>query len=386
MKSIFLSILLLPSTAVPGAPKSKDQQFKIANESAHATAVKVIALDARAGARFAVQAPDGKHVPAWYDRNAKKLLVLTSVPAGGGIFKVLDGVPSRARGPKWGRPATKKEGMIRLGKVVTRVSGSFDNDLLTVTVPAQKQIHGRVIIKSKNSGYKIELSPLGCSLGCVETQEIGKQVNESYQKGQRRHGELFAAYPSIAIYIKVFAPNPFQRVMRVQCHDWAYKNNGKTLDLFKDCGFEITLTWGSPVVKIRSWRNQDKAYWNHNGVMLNEIYVDRQPISIQADDEDKSTERPLKGSALDIPFKKSMRFTDKTGDTIVYQPDFKNLAIYRECIVLTKERVLTILSQSWGEGWKAIEIKAGKYEDVLTLVCDVGNSGKSLKEWVMEIK
>jgi hypothetical protein len=386
MNSMLLSILLLQSTAVAGAPKNKDQQFEIANESSHATAVRVIALDTGVGARFAVQGPGGKHLPAWYDRTAKKVLALASVPAGGGVFKVINGAASRARGPGWGRPVTKKAGMIRLGKVVNRVSGSFDNDLLTVTVPAQKQIHGRVIIKAKKSGYKLELSPLGCSLGCVETQEIGKQVNESWRQGKRTHDELFSIYPSIAIDIKMFAPNPFQRTMRVTCHDWAYKNNGKTLDLFKDCGFEITLTWGSPVVKIRSWRSQNKAYWNHNGVMLNEIYIDQHPFRIQADDEEKPTERPLKGSALNIPFKKSMRFTDKTGDTIVYQPDFEKLAIYRECVVLTKERILTILSQSWGEGWKAIEIKAGNHEDTLTLVCDAGHSEKSLKEWAAELE
>jgi len=382
MRKLLVSISLLIPAALWGAEK----EFVIANESTHATEARVIALDAGVGARFAVEGPDGKHVPAWYDKKTKKVLVLSSVPAGGGVFKVLDGTPSRARNPIWGRPVTRKEGAVRLGKVVPRVSGSFDNNFLTVSVPADERVHGRVIIKSRNSDYKLELSPLGSSIGCVETEELGKKADESYRKGAKTNDDLFAILPSIATEIELSAPNPFQRRMLVKCYAWARKNNGRSLDLFRECGFEITLTWRSPVVKIRSWRHQDKTYWNHNGVMLNEIYIDRQPVFIQADGEEKPTERLLQGPALIIPFKQSLRLADKTGDTIVCQPDFKRLGIYRECVALSKNRLVTILSQSWGEGWKAIEIKAGTYEDTLTLACNVGKSNKSLKQWAAELE
>lgn len=379
-----LAVFLLPLVAV--AKDDEGQKFEIANGAAHATAVKVIALDVKVGSKFAVEGPDGKHLPAYYDKKAKKLLVLTSVPAGGGAFTVFDGQTSKAKDPKWGKPKIKKEGKVKLGKTVTRMSGEFENDLLEISVPVLPTVHGRVIIKAKKGDYKLELSPLGASVGCVETEEIGNDVNDAYNKGQQVHDEVFAIYPSIATDIEVLEPNPFQRTMRVECYAWARKNSGDTLDLFKEVGFEITLTWGSPVVTIRAWRNQDKTFWNHNGVNLNEIYIDQQPPAIQADAEESATERMLNGNSLDIAFEKSMLLRDKTGSTIVHQPDFKKLAIYRECMTLAKDRIMTVISQSWHEGWKPIEIKAGEYEDTVTLACDVGDSGKSLKDWAAEIE
>jgi hypothetical protein len=174
--------------------------------------------------------------------------------------------------------------------------------------------------------------------------------------------------------------------MRVECFAWARKNSGDTLDLFKECGYEITLTWGSPVVKIHSWRNQNKTFWNHNGVDLNEIYIDRQPPTMRCDDEEKATPRAVSGKVLTIPFEKSLLLTDKTGSTVVHQPDFKQLKIYKGCMVLAKDRIMTILSQSWHEGWNPIEIPKGEYKDTMYLACDVGTSDKSLKEWVGELE
>ena len=379
-----LAVFLLPMLAV--AKDDAGQKFEVANESGHATAVKVITLDVKVGAKFAVEDPEGKQVPAYYDKKEKKLLVLASVPAGGGTFTLLEGESSKAKDPKWGKPKIKKEGKVKLGKTVTRMSGEFENDLLEVSVPVLPTVHGRMIIRAKKGDYKLELSPLGASVGCVETEEIGNDVNDSYNKGQQVHDEVFVIYPSIATDIEVLEPNPFQRTMRVECYVWARKNSGDTLDLFKEVGFEITLTWGSPVVKVRSWRNQDKTFWNHNGVNLNEIYIDQQPPTIQADAEESATERVLKGNSLDVPFEKSMLLNDATGSTIVHQPDFKTLAIYRECLTLTKDRIMTVISQSWHEGWKPIEIKAGEYEDRITLVCDVGGSDKSLKDWTAELE
>ncbi|MCA8911670.1 MAG: hypothetical protein KDB82_08185 [Planctomycetes bacterium] len=387
MKRLALALLvalLLPVVVV--AKDDEGQKFEIANDSAHATAVKVIELDAKVGSKFAVEGPDGKQVPAYYDKKAKKLLVLASVPAGGGAFTVYDGQSSKAKDPKWKKPKTKKEGKLKLGKTITRMSGEFENDLLKVSVPALSTVHGRVIIEANKGDYKLELSPLGASAGCVETEEIGKDVNESYMRGQKVHDEVFSIFPSVATDIEVLEPNPFQRVLRVECYAWARKNSGDTLDLFKECGYEITLTWGAPVVKIHSWRNQEKTFWNHNGVDLNEIYIDQQPPTMQCDDEEEATSRVVSGNVLDIPFDKSLLLTDKTGSTVVYQPDFKKLKIYKECMALAKDRIMTIISQSWHEGWKPIEIKAGEYNDTMYLACDVGKSGKTLQEWVAEVE
>ena len=380
---VLLILLLLPLML---AAKAEGEKFEVANTSVHATAVKVISLDTKVGAKFAVRGPDGKNVPAWYDKKAKRVLVLASVPAGGGAFTVLDGEKSSAKDPKWGKPKIKDEGKVKLGKVVERVSGEFQNDLLKVSVPVEKTVHGRVRIEALKGNYELELSPLGASAGCVETEEIGKEVDESYAAGQQVHDEVFVIYPSIPIDIEVSEPNPFQRTMRVECYAWARKNNDKTLDLFDETSFEITLTWGSPVVKIRSLRKLKTTYWNHNGVNLNEIYIQQQPPTIQADEEEAPTERRITGKVLDIPFEKSIWLKDKTGATVIHQPDFKGLAIYKECMVLAQDRIMTILSQSWHEGWKPIEIKAGDYEDTMYLACDIGDSQKPLKDWVGELE
>ena len=79
-------LLVIPSVAVA---KDEGEKFEVANSSEHATAVKLIALDAKASGKFAVIGPDGEHVPAYYDKKEKKLLVLASVPGGGGTFTLL---------------------------------------------------------------------------------------------------------------------------------------------------------------------------------------------------------------------------------------------------------------------------------------------------------
>lgn len=379
----FFALLLLPLVSV--AKDDQGEEFEVANPSKHATAVKVIALDTKASGKFAVVAPDGEHVPAYYDKKEKQLLVLASVPAEGGTFTLLKGVSSKAKDPKWGKLKTKKEGKVKLGKNVTRISGEFESDLWEVSVPVDKAVHGRVIIKAKAGDYKLELSPLGSSVGCVETKEIGDAVNESYQAGQQVHDEVFSIFPSIPVDIELLEPNPFQRVIRVETHVWARKNGGDTLDLFDETGYEITLTWNSPIITVRSWRKQDETFFNHNGVDLNEIYVEH-PVAMQCDDEEAISDRRITGKVLDIPFKKSFLLKEKSGATVVHQPDFEKLGIYKECLVLGRDRLMTIISQSWHEGWKPIEIPKGDYEDTMLLICNVGESSKSLRDWVAEIE
>jgi hypothetical protein len=384
MRQLATAILLLCLLPVICVADEEAQTFEIANTTEHATAPKVITLDAKVGAKFAVEGPDGKHVPAWHDKKAGKVLILAEVPAGGGTYTVRDGIANRAKDPRWGKHKTKSEGKLDIGKVITRVSGSFGNELLEVTVPALPTVHGRMIIKARRGGYKIELSPLGAGVGSIEREEIAADIEAALARGENTHKEIFASYPSIATGIEVLEPNPYQRVMRVVCTPWARKNSGDVIELYGACGYDITLTWGSPVVTIRSTRNVKTTYWNHNGVNLNEIYVDAQPVQMQCDDEAEMTERKLTGNVLTIPFEQTMRLKDKTGETIIHQPNFKKLAIYRECVVLAKDRIMTVQSQSWHEGWKPIEIKAGDYEDTITLVCDAAKSAKSLKDWQQE--
>jgi len=386
MKRLTLSLLVLLLLPLAVAAKEEGEKFEVANAGSQATAVKVIALDAKVGSTFAVDGPDGKQVPCWYDKREKKVLVLASVPAGGGTFTVLDGAKSSAKQPKWGKLKTKKEGKVSLGKTVERISGEFESDTLKVSVPVEKEVHGRLRIEAVKGDYMLELSPLGCSAGCVETEAMGKEVDDSYKAGQAVHDEVFVVYPSIPVGIEVAEPNPFQRTIKVECHTWSRKNSGKTLELFDEAFYEVTLTWGSPVVRVHAVRKLKTTYWNHNGVDLNEIYIQQQPPTIQCDDEETATERRITGKVLDIKFEKSLLLKDKTGSTIIHQPDFKKNAIYKECLVLSQDRLMTIQSQSWHEGWKAIEIKAGTYEDTMTLACDVAASPKTLKEWVGEFE
>jgi hypothetical protein len=382
MKRLAVSLLLLALVPLTVAAKDEPLKIEVANASAHATAVKVIALDAKVGSTFAVEGPDGKQVPCWYDKKAKKLLVLASVPAGGGTFTVHDGEKSKARMPAWGKLKTKEEGKVKLGKVVERVSAEFESDLFDVSIAVTKEVAGRVVIEAKKGDYKLELTPLGQSSGCVETEAIGKEVNESYGKGEKVHPEVFVVVPSVPVKIGLVEPNPFQRTVHVDCHTWARKNNDETLELFDEAWYEVTLTWGSPVVRVHSLRKQKTAYWNHNGVSLNEIYVDQPPTTLSDDATEQKTCPAGEGP---IDFEAVMLVKDKTGNTVVHQPDFKGLKIYRECVFFKADRIMTVLSQSWHEGWKPIEIKAATYEDTMTIACDVDDK-KPLKDWVAEFE
>lgn len=386
MKRLLFALVLVWAWSATAIAKDEPVIIEIANAGAHATAVRVIEheLEALSGG-FAVKGPDGKDVPAAYDAKQKKLRFLASVPAGGGKFALHRGAKSSAKMPVWkkGKSDTDKQA-VALGKNVKRASGEFENGLLKVSMLREKTLHGRLEIAALKGGYKLLLSPLGASSGCVETAEIGAQVNESYQRGEKVHPEIFNIYPSIATGIAFAEPNPFQRTMTVTCHDWARKNNDKTLQLFDECSFEVTLTWESPVVAIKTTRKLKTTYFNHNGVNLNEIYVDALPIGYGADGaEIKDTN--ITGTVLTLEFERAMWLRDKTGATVICQPDFKKLGIYKPCVVLAKDRIMTILSQSWHEGWKAIEIKAGDYVDTMTLACNVGEGDKTLKDWTAEL-
>jgi len=386
MKRLVFAMLALWVWSVAVVAKDEPVVIEIANAGAHATATRVIEhdLDALSG-DFAVKGPDGKDVPASYDAKAKKLRFLASVPAGGGKFTLNKGAKSSAKVPVWkkGKSDIDKQA-VALGKNVKRASGEFESNLLRVSMLREKTLHGRIEIAALKGGYRLQLSPLGSSSGCVETAEIGADVNESYGKGEKVHPEIFNIYPSIATGIKFSEPNPFQRSMTVTCHDWARKNNDKTLQLFDECSFEVTLTWDSPVVAIKTTRKLKTTYFNHNGVNLNEIYIDQLPIGYAGDDAEVA-DTNITGTVLTLAFERAMWLRDKTGTTVICQPDFKKLAIYRECVVLAKDRIMTIQSQSWHEGWKPIEIKAGDYIDTMTLACNVGDGEKKLKDWSAEL-
>jgi len=354
----------------------------VPNTGPHATALRVIELPhAAISGTWALSGPDGKHVPAAWNANDKVLRFLAEVPAGGGKYTLMKGTKSTAQMPAW-----KKAKLASDKKVIERAGGSIDNGLLRLEVMADKELHGRVEISALKGGYRLRYSPLGSSVGCVETMEDARKVAQDYEKGVQHSPELFYITPGIATKIEVAESNPFQRVVSVTCFDFARRNDGKVLKLFESTGYEITLTWHSPVVRIRSARKLQTTYLNHNGVNLNEIYVDELPIGFAGDGgEMADVQIAAKGRALPLKFERAMLLRDKTGQTAIMQPDFRKLAIYKECLVLAEDRIMTIQSQSWHEGWKAIEIKAGEYIDIVTLACNVGATGKSVKDWELEL-
>lgn len=391
MVRVVWSLLLLFAWSATLVAADPPIIIEVSNPGAHATALRMIEhpLDSLTG-DFAVRGPDGKHLPAAYDAKATMLRFLAEVPAGGGKYTLAKGVRSTAKMPAWKKAKFDAEELAldkaKDAKRIKRVSGALENGRLKVSVLRTENVHGRIEIAALKGGYKLQLSPLGASVGCVETAELGKQADEVYRSGKRDFAELFSVFPSIATEAQVEEPNPLQRVLKVKCYEYTRKNNDEKLSLFETCGYDVTLTWNSPVVRIASTRKLKTGYFNHNGVNLNEIYIDTQPIGYANDGgESADIKLPAGVDVQTMDFDRAMLLRDKTGATAIMQPDFKKLAIYQPCVVLAKDRIMLVLSQSWHEGWKAIEIKAGDFNDTMTLACDVGASAKKLKDWEAEL-
>lgn len=390
MRPLLLAFALVLAGTV--SVKAKDAEpivLDFAHGGAFATEQRVLEHEFKLSGDFAVRDAAGKDLPVSYDKKAGKILILAGVPAGGGKFTLHQGVKSKAKLPVWKKHKLETEKQqIDLGKKVKRVTAELQSDVLKLELPAEKTIHGRIELSSIKGNWKLALSPLGASVGCVETAAMGEAVNESYQKGEPSHPEVFVVYPSIATKATVLEPNPFQRTLRVETFVYARKNSDRKLDLFDDTGFEVTLTWGSPIVTIHAWRKLKTTFFNHNGVNLNEIYLDAMPIQLQCDAEAEARELKLQPGAKVAPFEfeRTLWMRDKTGACVIHQPDFKRLGVYKPCTVAAADRIMTVISQSWHEGWKAIEIKAGDYSDTMTVACNVGDSEKKLKDWIAELE
>jgi hypothetical protein len=371
-------------------PVAQDQAvvIDVPNAGKLATAPRVIeqAMESP-GNIFALVGADGKHVPATYDNKAKVLRFLAEVPPGGGKYTIKPDARSNAPRPIWKKyKFDKKKLKIDDKKTIDWVSGDVENGLLNVTIQPDNSQHGKIEITTLEGKYRLRMSPLGQSVGCVENEADAKKVADDYEKKVVKSDEVFFITPCIPTKVSVEDPNPYQRVVTVTCFDYARRNDDKVLKLFEYVCYEITLTWKSPVVQVKSTRKLKTSYYNHNGVNLNEIYVDVMPIGLAVDGGLMTDAQPsTRGKAMPFEFERAMMIRDRTGTTAIMQPDFRKLAIYKECVVLTDDRIMTLQSQCWHEGWKAIEIKAGEYTDTVTLACDVADAGKTVAEWEIEL-
>lgn len=385
---IMLALCLSSATAV-----AKDEPEVITLDAPHdgkfATAPRVFAHEGKFPADTAVRGPDGKDVPSQYDSKNSRILFLASVPAGGAKFTIHPGVKSKAKLPAWKKGKTGRESReIDFGGVkVKRATAQLESDLIKLKLDPEKEVHGRLEVTTLKGSYKLELSPLGQAYGCIDDLKhlSNATSDENSATGQPDEQQLFAvlAIPEKATLID---PNPFQRRLRVDCVDLARKNNKEFLDLYEDYAYEVTLTWGSPVVTIQAFRKLKTDYYNHNGVNLNEFYIDGFPVQLQLPGwdvpRDETTTGP--GTVLNIKFKNAMLLGNKGSATLIHQPDFEKLGIEGPCMIAKQDRVMTVISQTWHQGWRAYRIKAGDYNDTVNLVCDVKGE-KGFNDWLPEL-
>jgi HSP20 family molecular chaperone IbpA len=390
MRTAAALVLMLVFSASAVA-KDEPVTVDVANAGEHATAARVISHEIKLAGDCAVRGPDGKDVPSHYDSKSGVMRFLAEVPAGGGKFAIHPGEKSRAKRPSWKKPRTGNEvrELVLPGNVkIKRATARIENDLLQVNLDPGREIHGSIEIKALKGDYRVELSPLGVSYGNIDDLKHladAKVADDGSASGNPDDKQLFAVF-AVPEKAEVLEPNPFQRTLRVDCLDYARKNNDEVLDLFEVYRYEVTLTWGSPVVEVRCFRKQTKAYYNHNGVNLNEIHTDGFPIDIQLPEHDapQSSEPSAEGRILNIKFKDAMLLGNKGSVTNLRQPDFEKLGLEGPCLIAKENRLMTVISQTWHQGWRAYPIKAGDYNDTLQLVCNPQGE-KKLADWMAEL-
>lgn len=395
MRSLAALLLALALCAVESSSLvsagEPDLSFTLGNASGKDRAVAVLFHALKSpGAEFALRDAAGNDLPAVYNKQRGGVVFLDSVKAGGETYTVFPGIASNAKLPAW--KVKVSEGRRRPiqigGRVVKSVRVDVHNGLFKVAYAENSEMRGELSIKSAKGKYRFRCAPLGSSSGSVMDASLAGAI-EADQIAGKKHGRVFNALLGIPEKIEVLKPNPFQRICKAQCVAWVRRNDEKLLELYTKLEVEITLTWNSPVITLKSSRKH-KKYFNHNGVYLNEIYVEKLPFRLQADDARALSKVKLKKGERwkEIEFKRSLWLETRTGATIVHQPDFKQAAVKAGGgggMIVIEGRLLTVISQSWGKKWRAVEQPAGEVKDTLTLVCDVGKSKKKLSEWIAEI-
>ncbi len=384
--TVWFAVLLAAGGAEAAAQEPLGPlEWRLANSTAHAFAPRVFELRLELDGRCLVRL-DGEDVPAVYDAQAEVLTVFCSVPPGGGTLEAFPGRSSSARPPKWRKPKLKRERRtVDLGTIVRRMEAVLDNGVLRATIPADERVHGRLELEALEADWRLVCYPLGSSVGCVETEAIGSQLRAEYTHNRALDELLFSVFPSVVTNVEVLEPNPFQRVLRAEAFTWAVQGNGKAMPVIEAAGYDLTMTWGSPVVRLRAWRRAGSEYFNHNGVNLNEIQLEGEVTAVRHGAGSEGFELPVPERYSPVPSDRSAWIEHGGGTFLLDQPDFASLGIYRPGLFVHSGRLMSVLSQSWGEGWKPILIPAEDREDRATLVCAFGDSPKTFEDWMVEI-
>lgn len=374
----FLAIVVL--TLLPALSNAADKpiEFEIKNELAFDRGITLIAHSLELSGKARLLGPDGKEIACAYDAKAKKLLFLDTLKAGEARkYKVLNEAPKQAL-PKWATKTLKDEFEAKIGKETVKCQGGqVENGLLRVKAFRNDELRAEVEITTLKGGYKFRCNPLGNAVGCIDDAKYAAELEEVIAKGGGSHPQLMNVYMGFPTKVEFKEPNAFQRKMVVTCRPFAVKANKETPEIVSEASMEITLTWGTPVVEIKSHRKVAKTYYNHNGVFLNEFYLHQLPVEVSTDGEaetKKLTAEVIAGGAADTQCKKFMLVRSNEGKqaTLICVPDFEKLGIEGPKFSAFKDRMMTVISQSWHQGWKPIEIKAQDYDDKLVIVCDIG--------------
>lgn len=391
----FLALLAL--TLLPALNNAADKpvEFEIKNELAFDRGVTLVSRSLEITGKARLLGPDGKDIACAYDAKAKKLLFLDTFKAGETRkYQVFNEAPKAAL-PKWATKVVKDDFEAKVGKETMKCQGGqAENGLLRVKVFRNDELRSEVEITTLKGGYKFRLNPLGSATGCIDDVKYASELQDLVNKGGGSHPQLMNIYMGVPTKVEFIEPNAFQRVIKVTCKPFAVKANKETPEIVSEAGIEITLTWGSPVVEINSHRKVAKTYYNHNGVFLNEFYLHQLPVEVFTDGEEKPkqlTAELIAGGAADTKCRKFMLVRSNEGKhaTLISVPDFEKLGIEGPKFSAFKDRMMTVISQSWHQGWKPIEIKAQDYDDKLVIVADIAvalTEAKKYGDWASEIE
>lgn len=394
MRSLLALVLLSLLPALTNAA-DKPVEFEIKNEFAFDRGVTLISHSLSLSGKARLLGPDGKDIACAYDTKSKKLLFLDRLKAGEiKKYQVLNEA-AKAALPKWTTKTIKDEFEAKLGKETVKCQGGqVENGLLRVKVFRNDELRAEVEITTLKGGYKFRCNPLGNAVGCIDDAKYASELQDLVNKGGGAHPQLMNVYMGVPTKIEFTEPNAFQRTIKVACKPFAVKANKETPEIVSEASMEITLTWDSAIVEIKSHRKVAKAYYNHNGVFLNEFYLPQMPVDISVDGAAEVVNvkaELIAGGALDTKCKKFMLLQSSEGKraTLICVPDFEKLGIEGPKFSAFKDRMMTVISQSWHQGWKPIEIKAQDYDDKLVIVADIAatlTEAKKYGDWAAEIE